>query len=140
MIAKRQFKSEYDATRTTASTTRQIDKQRVISIDDAILLKQIAPYKTLACDGISRNNVREFSSSIKETVPQVRLRGLRPSLDSNTIMLARIPDSNAMTAQFPRFFQARASADICTVAFTKPMRAFPAVIYHLSKETYYGKR
>ncbi len=52
MIAKRQFKPECDATRTTANTTRQIDKQRVISIDDTALLGKLR-FKTLASDGIS---------------------------------------------------------------------------------------
>ncbi len=119
MIAKRQFKSECDATRTTTNTTRQIDKQRVISIDDATLLSKLC-LKTLASDGISKEQRAGILVINKETV-RVRLRCFTSFLDSNTIILLVFHDSNAMTAQF-RFFQARASADICTVTL-KPMRA-----------------
>ncbi|VZR01412.1 Uncharacterised protein [Escherichia coli] len=101
MIAKRQFKPECDATRTTANTTRQIDKQRVISIDDTALLGKLR-FKTLASDGIPKEQRAGILVINKETV-RVRLRGFTSFLDSNTIILLIFHDSNAMTAQF-RFF------------------------------------
>src|SRR5699024_8354029 len=90
-----------DATRTTTNTTRQIDKQRVISIDDTALLGKLR-FKTLASDGIPKEQRAGILVINKETV-RVRLRGFTSFLDSNTIILLIFHDSNAMTAQF-RFF------------------------------------
>ncbi len=101
MIAKRQFKSECDATRTTTNTTRQIDKQRVISIDDTTLLGKLR-FKTLASDGIPKEQRAGILVINKETV-RVRLRCFTSFLDGNTIILLIFHDRNAMAAQF-RFF------------------------------------
>ncbi|CSG72211.1 Uncharacterised protein [Shigella sonnei] len=101
MIAKRQFKPECDATRTTANTTRQIDKQRVISIDDTALLGKLR-FKTLASDGIPKEQRAGIFVINKETV-RVRLRCFTSFLDGNTIILLIFHDRNAMAAQF-RFF------------------------------------
>lgn len=104
---------------TTANATRQIDKQRVISIDNTTLLGKLR-FKTLACDGIPKEQRAGILVINKETV-RVRLRCFTSFLDGNTIILLIFHDRNAMAAQF-RFFHARASADICTVTL-KPMRA-----------------
>lgn len=86
---------------TTANTTRQIDKQRVISIDDTTLLGKLR-FKTLACDGIPKEQRAGILVINKETV-RVRLRCVTSFLDCNTIILLIFHDRNAMAAQF-RFF------------------------------------
>ncbi len=102
VVAKRQFQAKGDAARAAANAARQINKQWVTGVNDASLLREIALSGAGPLPHSPENSVREFSSSIKETV-WIGLRCFTALLNRHAVIIFVFYDRHAVATQL-RFF------------------------------------